>query len=141
MSGEALGQKDKKEHGMGEIRKYTCECGYETELPVGVGMMGMNMQAIQRVYPEDMLTDFLKEKEKENIESYVNKNQLGICTHCNTLVIAPNLTYTLKDGTEKQLIGTCPECGKEFSPVSDMDDVHCPKCGKKMASETAGRWD
>lgn len=126
---------------MGEIRKYNCSCGYSQELPVGVGMSGMNMLAIQRVFPEDILAEFLKEKEKDNVETYVNKNQLGICTHCQTLVVSPHLQYVLKDGSEKHIMGTCPDCGKEFSPIHNPDDVCCPKCGKTMTSETAGHWD
>lgn len=126
---------------MGEIIKYNCPCGYSQEFSVGVGMMGMNMMMIQNVFPDDILADFIKEKEKENIETFINKNQLGLCTNCHTLVAVPHLQYTLKDGSEKHIIGSCPDCGKEFSLINNPDDVCCPKCGKIMTSETVGHWD
>lgn len=126
---------------MGEVRKYSCSCGYSEELPIGVGMMGMNVMMIRQTFPEDSLAEFLREKENENIETYVNKNQLGLCTHCQSLIVVPHLQYTLKDGTEKHLIRTCPNCGKEFSLINNPDDVPCPKCGKTMTSEDVGLWD
>lgn len=126
---------------MGEIRKYNCACGYEKELPIGVGMMGMNLMMIKRIFPKDALSDFLKEKENGHIESYISKNQLGLCTNCHSLIVSPHLQYTKQDGSEKHIMMPCPDCGEKFSPIDNPDDVHCPQCGKKMAYETAGNWD
>lgn len=126
---------------MGQIRKYTCSCGHEQELPIGAGLMGVNTEHIKRSFPEDAVALFQKELDAGNVSNYINENQLGHCPHCGKLIVAPHFHYQLADGTEKHFIQTCPDCGNPFTLINDPDDVTCPKCGSKMEFEDAGSWD
>lgn len=126
---------------MGEVRKYTCSCGYSKELPIGAGMMGVNVSSIKNNFPETALEEFLKEKEAGHITDYLNQNQLGICENCQSLIVASHLAYTKQDGSKKHIINGCPECGNQFTLVNNPDDVSCPKCGKPLTYELTGHWD
>lgn len=124
---------------MGQIRKYSCQCGYEKQAFTGAGMHGCNLRMIQRFFPEeaDMLI-----REKERVKMYMLQNVLAECETCQKLFDVPQLLYQKEGEAQKACImDVCPECEKPMTVREDIENVKCPLCGKKMIYEIAGDWD
>lgn len=124
---------------MGEIRKYSCECGYEQDAFVGAGLNGRNAYMISRFFPDE--AEQLLSK-KELLQMYLLKNALAECENCKKLVILPQFVYQKKGSEEIQsLIKECPDCKEAVLVHEDIENVQCPKCRRRLEYRVTGNWD
>lgn len=126
---------------MGEIRQYSCKCGYETdELNYGSGMMGCNTRLAEKVFPQEWQL-FLEKKEKGVAEGFLLENAIVFCDKCKTYQSVISLIITYTDGTSQRIIKEkCPLClSDSLSYVGE--DLTCPKCNRKMDFSVCGNWD
>lgn len=126
---------------MGEIRKYTCSCGYEKDLFVGAGLQGVNINAVGNYFSEDAVNRFRELRECGEVRSYLLENAVISCTDCQELATVPYFHYELADGEEKVFLSSCPACEKLTDGIINPDSVICPKCGREMEFVPIGDWD
>ena len=125
---------------MGEIRKYSCTCGYEEELCVGSGMNAINFAFVEQLFPEEYEELAKKKEAGENI-SFQLSNIIGNCQICKKLHAIAALRYTLPDGKVTTVRKKCPICDVDVAVQTDEDHIRCPKCGQMMTWQHAGLWD
>lgn len=126
---------------MGEIRKYTCSCGYQKDLFVGAGLQGINISAIERFFSEDIVQPFKEQRSRDEVQSYLLENAIISCSGCKELFTVPFFHYELTDGEQKCYITPCPVCQKPGDVITSANKVPCPKCGCQMEFEATGHWD
>lgn len=126
---------------MGQIRKYVCSCGYEKELFTGAGLQGVNINAIARFFPEDIVQLFKEKRSQGEVRSYLLENAVISCIDCRELYTVPFFHYELTDESQKCYLTSCPVCQKSGDVIADQDKVSCPKCGCKMEFAEMGNWD
>lgn len=125
---------------MGDIRKYTCMCGYEKEVFAGGGLAGCNIPHIANFFPEGAKA-LQKEREEGRIKRYLMENEISYCNQCREIQALPVFSYTRKDGYTCRFESNCPVCGCSVSRAEDEENLACPKCGKKMEYSITGDWD
>ncbi len=125
---------------MGEIRKYTCTCGYETDLRAGGGLAGCNIGMIANFFPKETEA-LVKERNEGRVKRYVMENEISYCNNCQEMMALPAFSYTRKDGYTCHFGSRCPLCAGELTQVEDEESPACPKCGKKMRYFVLGDWD
>lgn len=126
---------------MGDIRKYSCECGYEEEVYVGAGFSGVNLTVIERIFPE-AIKDFIPDREKGIIKCYLLDNAVFECLSCKRIFTGARFSYEFTDG--KKVVHykkDCEICGHEGKLIFDENHIQCPKCGKVMKYQEVGLWD
>lgn len=126
---------------MGEIRKYTCSCGYGKDLFVGAGLQGVNSNAVARHFSADIVEAFQERRERGEVDAFLLENGIISCPDCRELSAVPYFHYQLHGGEEKAFLSPCPGCGKSGMEVVDPDSVVCPECGQKMEFVPIGDWD
>lgn len=125
---------------MGEIRAYTCKCGYQKELFTGGGLGGCNIEHIAKFFPEAVKA-FLKEREEGRVKWYIMENEISYCDQCREVQALPAFSYTRKDGYTCHFESSCPVCAGTVTRADDEENLTCPRCGKKMTYEVTGDWD
>lgn len=156
---------------MGDVRIYSCKCGYEEELYVGYGLMYNNLDLIRRLIPEEIVEAFDEEYSAGNVLSFGIYNAAARCGDCKRIFTANAFSYRLKntlgeenesadenadsdtgqdsdtnDGEppqprEVRYVEECPYCGGVCAEEEDIERIVCPKCKKKMFYKSIGHWD
>lgn len=126
---------------MGEIRKYTCSCGYEKELFTGAGLNGINCNMIARYLPEEAFRIFMERKNSGEVYTFLLENALICCAECRELAAVPYFHYELENGKKLEYLTACPSCGRAKVYQEGPERVICPKCGGKMKYQVVGNWD
>lgn len=126
---------------MGEIRTYTCSCGYHSEVFIGSGLQSCNISAIKKHFSSETLSEFLSERDLGNIESFLMENVLATCTDCMSLFTVCGFMYKTKDHTCHTFINSCPTCGRKPLIIQNPSLVPCPKCSQIMQFLPVGDWD
>lgn len=126
---------------MGEIRKYTCSCGYEKELFTGAGLQGININTISRYISAEALKLFLKKKERGEVSLFLLENALVLCPECLELSAVPYFHYELTDGQQQIFLPSCPLCARTDLQIQNPEHIRCPKCSNTMEYRTVGNWD
>jgi len=155
---------------MGDVRLYSCRCGYEEELYVGYGMMYNNLNLIRRLIPEEIIEAFDEEYSAGNVLGFGIGNAVARCGECKRIFTVNAFSYRLKntlceenesadenaegdpehnadtnDGEppfrEVRYVGECPYCGGVCAKEDDIERIVCPKCKKKMYYQSIGHWD
>jgi len=126
---------------MGEIRTGICpHCGYRKELYVGVGMAGIRVSAIERLFPAEIVDNFKREQEAGRVKDFLLEQAPAVCSECEELLSVPFFHYELENGEKKKYIMACEKCAKPVKVLTDKEVV-CPKCNHKMDFVMGGRWD
>lgn len=125
---------------MGDIRNYSCNCGYEERLYVGGGMNAINMRSILQMFPQEG-EQLEAQKKIGQVGSYLMDHAVGTCKTCRRLYTVSRLSYEMQDGKVFCFIKPCPTCDSEVEVQEDIENLVCPKCGKVMSYLPAGRWD
>ena len=125
---------------MGDIRRYKCRCGYEKKIMVGAGLGSQNLDIIRNCVPEDVFSDFMREKCADNVSEFGSVVLPVCCTERAELEKANVFSYSLSDG-EFRYVSPCPRCGEVHEPIEDPDLLFCPKCGSEMTYSVEGLWD
>lgn len=126
---------------MGEITRYLCSCGYEKEACLGFGSSARNKNRIRLLFPPDSISNFISSDATNELQNYQLESTLAFCPKCNEIQTVPKLSYTLKSGSEYSIIGSCPICQNNADPISNTQEVTCPKCQKQMDAIYFGHWD
>lgn len=125
---------------MGQIKQYSCKCGYEKRVFAGGGLFGCNVKHIAKFLPEEVV-QFQKEREEGRVKSYIMENELFSCSTCQEIMELPVFSYKRKDGYTCRFQKNCPDCGGAVSVQEDEENPACPKCGLRMRYEVLGDWD
>lgn len=125
---------------MGEIRNYSCSCGYQKKIFAGAGLNGCNLNAIKRFFPEES-ERFEKERQAKRVQSYLLRNAIIKCPNCKKIETVPCFEYQTTEGTITFMNEKCPDCGACVDRVEDDENVTCPECGLKMNYNKTGEWD
>ncbi len=144
---------------MGDVRRYSCRCGYEAKLWIGCGFMSNHLDTIKRCIPEEGFAPFYKAYSAGEVSDFFLETVIARCNSCKEIVPADVLSYTLKSGIngspeaedrdnagkmpagEARYICACPVCGGEVNEEKDIERIRCPKCGGKMYYQEIGNWD
>lgn len=126
---------------MGEIRSYSCSCGYNQEIFLGGGLQSCSIPAIKKHFAPDTISEFIAQQDSGNVESYIMENILAECPDCTSLFTVPGFTYKTNDNISHSFINSCPKCRKMPVIVEDTSQVVCPKCGQIMQFISTGNWD
>lgn len=125
---------------MGEIRRYRCNCGYESELYIGVGLQGCNAEAAAKFFPKEM-EKVLEERDLGKISGFILENVVASCKQCKKLYTVPELVCSKTDGTREKFVkSVCQDCGKDVIIYSE-DEVKCPICDLEVSYSEIGCWD
>ncbi len=120
---------------MGEIRKYSCSCGYEEEVMAGAGYNAINREIIKCIFPREY------EKHANDETDLFLENTLGICDNCKKLKAVATLIVRRGDNEVARYYKKCGDCDSVVTLPATVEKVECPKCGKPMAYTTTGHWD
>ncbi len=148
---------------MGDVRRYSCRCGYEAELRIGCGFMSNILDTIKRCIPEDGFAPFYKAYSAGEVSNCLMETVIARCGSCKQIVPVNALSYTLRSEInhspeteasdtiiengetpsprEARYICACPVCGGEVDEEKDIERIRCPKCGGKMHYQEIGVWD
>ena len=125
---------------MGEIRNYTCKCGYTKDIFRGVGFMAHSLTGLDNLFPEEVKL-IRQEQEKGNEIYFFSDNIVTVCPKCKELRNVARLKYQLSDGVKREtFIENCDSCGEKTIAVMS-EAISCPRCGKPMEHRYAGNWD
>lgn len=125
---------------MGEIRNYSCSCGYQKKIFAGSGLNGCNLNAIKRFFPEEA-EQFEVERQANRVQSYLLGNAVVECPDCKKLETVPCFSYQTAEGTMTFIKEACPDCGKRMNRVEEEESATCPECGLRMTYTKVGEWD
>lgn len=125
---------------MGEIRDYSCSCGYQKRIFVGAGLNGCNLNAMKHVFPHESEI-FEQERQAGKVWTYLLSNTIVICLHCKKLESVPCFTFQTDSEIHSFYKKECSECGGPVIRIEDEEFVPCPECGLKMMYSKSGRWD
>ncbi len=135
---------------MGDMRGYSCKCGYEEELWIGCGFMAKDPDTVKRCIPEDGYSPFYEAYSEGKVPDFLLSMAIARCGSCKRIVSVNALSYTLPPEIsnspeaaprEARYIGACPRCGGEVNEEKDIERIRCPKCGGKMFYRIIGKWD
>ena len=125
---------------MGEIRDYSCSCGYEKRIFAGAGLNGCNLNVIKRFFSKEA-EQFEAERQAKRVQSYLLKNAIVECPHCKKIESVPCFSYQTGEGTITFIKEECPDCGGKVNRLKDEENVACPECGLQMTYNQSGNWD
>ena len=125
---------------MGEIRDYSCSCGYQKRIFAGGGMNGCNLNTIKHFFPEEAVA-FEQEKAEGRVRSYLLSNTIVICSHCKKIEYVPCFSYRTESEEFSFYKKECPECSGMVKRIEDEENVPCPECGLRMIYTKNGSWD
>lgn len=124
---------------MGEIKNYTCDCGYSKDFFAGAGMRALNMPLAKQFF-EDELRQL--EDAGLNITSTFLDNALAKCPACRALESISRVSCETSDGVSHIFVkDVCQACGQKMQVLENEEDILCPKCGMRMKSMMVGNWD
>lgn len=125
---------------MGDIRRYSCDCGYTTELFFGAGMGAFNMRGVKALFPRE--AGYIEEMSVAGKKvSFCTYNEIAHCPRCKSIFSVSGLTYNCEgDGETKVFQSKCETCGGDIDIIQETE-LSCPKCGRKMEGSVVGHWD
>ncbi len=124
---------------MGEIKKYTCDCGYSVDFFSGAGMRALNGSLARNFFGEELER---VEAEGTGIVSTFLDNALAKCPDCRELEGIARLTYRTADGNSHMFLkDICQTCGRKMKVYENEEYILCPKCGETMKNVIVGNWD
>lgn len=125
---------------MGEIKKYSCKCGYTEEIHVGMGLFSLNTKRMEKIFKADYEKALQKQTNGQASRIYM-KNAIVECKKCKKIFNLPELVVRNLDDTYEYYLNTvCSTCG-EVVYKCDEEEVACPVCGIEMDVEVIGNWD
>ena len=125
---------------MGEIRVYSCKCGYQKKIFAGAGLNGCNRNAIKQIFPEEAI-GFEQKRQAGAVLSYRLANTIVACASCKKLESVSCFSYQMQSGEMFFYKKECSECGKTVQRIKDEECVPCPECGLQMTYTQNGNWD
>lgn len=130
----------KKEKNMGEIRDYSCSCGYQKRIFAGAGLNGCDVNAIKLFFSRESVL-FEQKRLAGGVKSYRLANTIVSCSHCKKIDSVPCFSYQTDSEIHSFYKKECSECGGPVIRIEDEEFVPCPECGLKMMYSKSGRWD
>lgn len=125
---------------MGATIERSCpKCAYRRELAEGVGLNGRNKNMIRTLFSEEELKPFEEAVEKEILERYEVRQEVGFCENCHDIESVAVLVFTVSGEKEKIIRKSCPKCQGALS-FQGKENV-CPRCGTKLKVKEIGMWD
>ena len=125
---------------MGEIRDYSCSCGYQKRIFAGAGLNVCNLNAIKHFFPQEAVS-FEQERQAGRVQSYLLSNTVVTCSHCKKIESVPFFTYQTESEMHAFYKKECLECGGTVIRIEDEESVPCPECGLQMIYSKNGSWD
>ncbi|MCI7595782.1 MAG: hypothetical protein MSS92_06150 [Lachnospiraceae bacterium] len=140
---------------MGEIRKYSCICGYSQELFEGSGILSSSSAVIERLFPE-AYKEFQTLQKSGQLRHWGIVQRPSLCPACRELCTMPVLLLeTTAEGKKEYPKGLCPKCNEALIPpeydapkedqtepaVFPRTSILCPKCHRPMKLQCIGHWD
>lgn len=125
---------------MGSVNKITCgSCKREWQCMTGCGLLHARLEDVIREFPEETGREIAEQAGAEEFPLFDFAYRCAVCMQCRSVVGVPVLE--LPDQS-KEYIGRCPICGGAAQPIADLQEAHCPICGKKtLEEEETGSWD
>ncbi len=125
---------------MGDLKRFSCTCGYSEELAIGVGIKAIRDEYIQEAFP-DRVDEIKSGREAGTIQSAIVAKRLGVCLSCRKLVTVTCLEIAYSDGHQEIVKQGCPDCKSAVTTMDPDSPIECPSCGSIMTVEDIGNWD
>jgi DNA-directed RNA polymerase subunit RPC12/RpoP len=124
---------------VGDIYKLSCECGYETQLNIGGGLLSSNIRTVNKIFSEEQLKEFNKYYINGEVTSFFVKNEVCLCNNCKEIMSIPVLKFQLSNNKKFQIANICSNCSNNIQ--ISKDTLKCPKCSKVLLKQKIGLWD
>ena len=124
---------------MGQVYNLSCKCGYNKDVQIGEGMMGMRLEAIREVFTPEELSEF-ENALADGLTDYCLGRMLAYCMDCMDIVNANVLRYAV-GGLIKIIVKPCEKCKGTLFPYYSIFSLSCPRCSNALSIAEAGLWD
>jgi len=130
---------------MGKMYKASCpDCGYETTLYLGAGLLSINLKRSALILPEEERVVLLRMTNDNGIKEFSIENKVTECPECQKIDSQMIIDITKQNGTTHRFGTLCNTCKKGAIVHEDGADgtYLCPKCRQHILElEETGVWD